>query len=153
MCSVLYRPSILTDKTRSFKFRPRSVKELKVPMIVLRVGRLGNDRLKFHGSLKREKGIVSQRGRSFSSTRELCEEIEKCSDCLSKRNSCELSPLASFVWRLLGKILGKPTPLVTKRKKRQARTRWRKAKPTMAASEYREIRWMRNENICKQYRN
>ncbi|GFW07620.1 retrovirus-related Pol polyprotein from transposon TNT 1-94 [Trichonephila clavipes] len=41
---------------------------------------------------------------------------------------------------------GEPTPLATKRKKRQARTRWCQAKSTMA-SEYREIRWMGNENM------
>ncbi|GFW97810.1 hypothetical protein TNCV_1425731 [Trichonephila clavipes] len=33
------------------------------------------------------------------------------------------------------KILGEPTPLATNRKKRQARTRWRQANPTMAARE------------------
>ncbi|GFV42204.1 reverse transcriptase [Trichonephila clavipes] len=58
--------------------------------------------------------------------------------------------MVSWYW---GKILGEPTPLATNRKKRQARTRWRQAKPTMAARKYIGIRWMRNENICKQYRN
>ncbi|PRD25442.1 UNVERIFIED_CONTAM: hypothetical protein NCL1_40935 [Trichonephila clavipes] len=36
--------------------------------------------------------------------------------------------------------LGEPTPLATNRKKRQARTRWRQAKPTIAAREYSGIR-------------
>ncbi|GFS94619.1 hypothetical protein TNCV_3649691 [Trichonephila clavipes] len=45
-----------------------------------------------------------------------------------------------------GKILGEPTPLVTKREKRQVGTRWRQAKPTMEARKYSGIRRMRNEN-------
>ncbi|PRD24645.1 UNVERIFIED_CONTAM: hypothetical protein NCL1_43159 [Trichonephila clavipes] len=54
--------------------------------------------------------------------------------------------------KFVGKILGESTPLATNRKKRQVRTRWCQAKQTMAAKEY-SIRRMRNENICKQYRN
>ncbi|GFX73679.1 hypothetical protein TNCV_4289951 [Trichonephila clavipes] len=40
----------------------------------------------------------------------------------------------------VGSVLGEPTPLATNRKKRQAKTRWRQAKPTMAAREYSWIR-------------
>ncbi|GFT10814.1 hypothetical protein TNCV_1944511 [Trichonephila clavipes] len=57
--------------------------------------------------------------------------------------NCQQSdPYLGFL-RQLGKILGEPTPLAANRKKRQAT-------PTMAAREYSGIRWLRNENICKQ---